>query len=414
MEILGSKDYVSLSLSRPIGNDSFETLGKLYLPILGSTAMGVYQGLFALAGFSSFCTGEDVVKFLGVSYQQFEDSSKALEALGLLRSYLRQDNSQKVYSLFLYPPLSPQAFLNHFLLSSLLEESVGKETMAKIRKGYSEKGAPKGAEDVSTSFRAYFRKSGWNEELHPLEDQEARKILDLGFDVSALDEELSSRGYSSKMLSPEEKAFLEEVAAFYGYSSATIAQFAAESLSPYKPLGEKLLRPSFLKKCREGMKFSYLRDAPTDSALPQEKDELAKKIALMDRTPPAQFLSIKQGFHKPAEADLKLVERLRLDLGLPGPCVNAVIDYVLGINDNVLSAPLCEKLAALLVRKKLTNARDAMEALLGSKSPKKKSEPKPVTEDYPDNIQETKKDEEISDEELDALFDNIYSRKDSR
>ena len=79
-----------------------------------------------------------------------------------------------------------------------------------------------------------------------------------------------------------------------------------------------------------------------------------------------------------------------------------------------MSAPLCEKLAALLVRKKLTNARDAMEALLGSKSPKKKSEPKPVTEDYPDNIQETKKDEEISDEELDALFDNIYSRKDSR
>lgn len=415
MENLGSKDYVSLDLSGNLGSYSFETLGRLYLPLIGSTAIGVYQGLFALAGMSTFLSMEDLVRFLGVSYQGFEDASKGLEALGLLQSFVREDASKKVYSLYLYPPLSPKAFLNNYLLCSTLKENVGEQTFSKITRDYVQKNPPVGAQEVSTSFGEYFRSKNAGKSIREFvfaASEDSARALQLGFDHSLFEETLVSRGVSPKLFSPEEMSFLEEASVFYAYPADVIASYAATSIVRSEPFGKKLSRSSFLKKCQEDMKLTYLRESATESALPKEKDELAKKIQLLDSIAPAKFLWFKQGGKPAAKSDLKLIEHLHFDLGLPNPCVNALVDYVLEANDNVLSSALCEKLAAMLVRKHVTNARDAMEALRDTRSYKKKSKtssPTSMPTSMEQNTQESEETKEISDEELDAMFDAIYA-----
>ena len=94
-------------------------------------------------------------------------------------------------------------------------------------------------------------------------------------------------------------------------------------------------------------------------------------------------------------------------MGLPEPCCNALIDYVLAINHNVFSAPLAEKIAASLVREGFDNARDAMDYLVSKKrNPQAKATP--AAQEKTSNEPETA---EISPEELDALFESAYKKK---
>ena len=71
--------------------------------------------------------------------------------------------------------------------------------------------------------------------------------------------------------------------------------------------------------------------------------------------------------------DLKLLNDLSGVFKLPNCVINALVDYVLTINDNVLARPLTEKIAASLVRQGVRTTIDAMNYLKKNKIKKKKS-----------------------------------------
>ena len=142
--------------------------------------------------------------------------------------------------------------------------------------------------------------------------------------------------------------------------------------------------------------------------------DLAKKIRLMDEGPPAKWLSLKQNNHRPATSDLKILEALTLDIGLSSGACNALVDYILQTNNNVLSKPLAEKIGASLVRANITTSQDAMEYLNSQirearkkRTPYNKEEEKPQE---PAAVRSTDGEETISNEELDALFEKAYQK----
>jgi replication initiation and membrane attachment protein DnaB len=91
--------------------------------------------------------------------------------------------------------------------------------------------------------------------------------------------------------------------------------------------------------------------------------DLARKINLMEKNSPKDYLAILQGGTKPASADLKVINDLSKNYNLPNPVINAVVDYVLYKADNVLSRPYAEKVAVSLVRENILTAVDAMNYL---------------------------------------------------
>ena len=79
--------------------------------------------------------------------------------------------------------------------------------------------------------------------------------------------------------------------------------------------------------------------------------------------PPASWLAVLQNGHKPADSDLKILESLSLNLGLPNPVINALVDFVLQKNDNILSKAYIEKIGAALAREGVKTSLDAMTCL---------------------------------------------------
>ena len=78
---------------------------------------------------------------------------------------------------------------------------------------------------------------------------------------------------------------------------------------------------------------------------------------------PKAFLGILQNGTKPALPDLRLIEDIAIKFQLNNGVINALIDYVLTSNNNVLSRALCEKIAASIAREGVQTALDTMNYL---------------------------------------------------
>ena len=57
---------------------------------------------------------------------------------------------------------------------------------------------------------------------------------------------------------------------------------------------------------------------------------------------------------------------------LPNSVINAIVDYVLTVNDNILSKPFAEKIAGSVAREGISTAIDAMNYLKKVSSKRKK------------------------------------------
>ena len=86
----------------------------------------------------------------------------------------------------------------------------------------------------------------------------------------------------------------------------------------------------------------------------------AKIIYLFETLSPYNFLKNKNHGKEPSERDLKLIEELRIDMGLEPAVINVLIDYVLRVNNQKLTKNYVLTIASQWQRLKIETAEDAM------------------------------------------------------
>ena len=109
------------------------------------------------------------------------------------------------------------------------------------------------------------------------------------------------------------------------------------------------------------------------------------------------YLKLKQKNGVPSPSDIKLITDLFEEYGLNSGVINALIDYCLERNNNILSRSYVTKIAASIARENITSTIDTMNYLLKNQNKKKNTT---------NVVKETKK-EEISDKELDDLLEDL-------
>ena len=125
----------------------------------------------------------------------------------------------------------------------------------------------------------------------------------------------------------------------------------------------------------------------------------------MESLSPKEFLTILQGGASPASSDLRLIEDLSANFHLTPGVINALIDYVLTVNNNVLSRAYVEKIAASLAREGITTVLDAMNYLKKIKKGSRKktsstSRSEPKEEPIVTSNNEENQEDDVSWEEL--------------
>ncbi len=419
MVILSTQDFYKVKLSSLIADYDKDTLTSLYQPLIGHTALSVYFTLWSEAkkqDLKSLTMHENLLVSMQIATGEFIEARKKLEAVGLLRTYLKKSSDVNFYHYELYAPKTPNGFFDDALLFGLLIKYVGEKNANRLRSIYSITVDIDRGDDVTSTFGEVF-KPDFNDNVFLKAINNKERVIDRR--QSKIDSEFNFGRFISKIKESSQisesiftKKVLKEIerlTALYGIDEETAASRVIDAFDSSMPNGDKIDFNKLTEMFQEDIKYPFLNN---NKAISKEgpnynsgDSALAKKINLMETVSPKDYLRILQNNTQPVRPDLRLIDDISSNLKLPNCVINAIIDYVLAKNENVLSRPLTEKVASSLAREGVKTTIDAMEFLDKAKRKKRtiQAQSSSSSVDTKEEISDEKDPKDIQDIDWDSL-----------
>ena len=405
MLFLSKDDFYEVYLKSIISDFDRDTLSMLYQPIIGGAAVALYLSLQQdHKKIDRQFTHEELVTSIGFSIDIIQDARSKLEAIGLLSTYYKTENGQTYYKYVLYAPKTPKDFFDDILFKGLLIEKIGEKKVQSLVRKYKEKKLDlNGFHEISASFKDVFNPQLDNNsfiEGSNITGGYGRNIKDIskGFDASRFLEILESNYHiSNKYIYKKDIKKLSEISMLYGIEESVLAEFTAQCYLPNEK--EKIDYEALKELCIKDKNYQILRNGnKTGTIAFDTSSKLSRKIELMSTYSALDYLKLKQKNGVPSPSDIKLITDLFEEYGLNSGVINALIDYCLERNNNILSRSYVTKIAASIARENITSTIDTMNYLLKNQNKRKTTSAIQVKEN---------KKEEISDKELDDLLEDL-------
>ena len=423
MKTVGPKDFYEVKRMNQISDLEWGYASDFYLPLLGPVPFAVYRMLYddESANNGNASTHDKLFRKAQVSSGEFYHALECLEALALVKTYVNDEGGLHYFVYALYAPKQPKSFFKDVLLVGTLKKYIGEDAVKKLREKYK---APKVLpvfKDVSTTFSAVYHPD-FNDPVYGTNPSDSDVVggelaINTDFNLPAFLANLANYGIKGESLNSDEKASIAKYGILYSITPKAMAEIIANRYDGNAKYGERVDFKKVESDCLDTMEFKYLRGEREDSQVSGDS-ALAAKIRMMDKSSPIRFLSYLQGNTKPIPSDASIALYLSKDLKLPNGAVNALIDYALQTNDNILNRTFCEKTAAGMLREGVKNARDAMDYLNGLRKKrngikKNRQSAKMAYEDTQTNVSEEKpvEQEEEAEEDFDTLMAKFYNQK---
>ena len=373
-------------------NSDRKILNLLYQPLVGNTAISLYFTLWSYLDKYELISNEwahsHILNNMMITVNEFDDARVKLEALGLIKTYLKEGSINN-YIYELYSPLSVSAFINNPLLSTALYNNIGKIEYEKVISYFS---LPKlnlrEYDDITSKFSDVFEYGNMpisNNIIHDLKKSRYRNLeilsdIDVNVILSLIPEEL----LSSKSITKDVKELIYKVSYIYNYDNEAMVELIRNSINENHRIDKKILMenankyysfenmgklPSLIYKNQP----EYLRKNIKDNS------NRSKMIYMFETTSPYDFIRSKYKVGNPTRNDLNIVAYLLVDLNLKPGVVNVLIDYVLKINNNKLTKAYIDTIASQWSKSNIETVEDAMnfaEAEYKKKKPIKKESTK--------------------------------------
>lgn len=396
-------DFYRCEIFYPLDEIQNDILYYLYQPLIGSQAVHLYMMLHVegkrMKKTKTSSSLSRLISFLTISMVDLEKQLRSLEAIGLLKTYVKYQDNITQYIFQLMSPLSLKAFFHNQILTSLLEESLSSDDLKKTIqyfKVYHEN--TNDYEEITAKFQDVFTinqiKNGrmlkYNEDM----PEEKNNDMKLDYDYELFYQTLSDYQVSRKKLSNEDEKYVIQLAQVYHVDALTLAGFVKESMES-QGINKQILKNK-IKEYYDIDKQSTLSEVYHKQPLQYQTSDnndspLVLHMKYLDSITPYELLKDKQGGKEPVYRDLMIVETLMNQLGLKPAVVNVLLEYVLGKNDNRLSKRYLETIGSSWTRKHIETAMDAYRELIHE-------------DDIVEEKKEIKEVEDIDNEEVKSLL----------
>ncbi len=379
-------------INKTIFNDNDrKLLMRLYQPIIGADSVSLYFNLWSELDknelISTDHTHHYLINLLGFSIDGFVLAKAKLEAVGLIRTYLKEE-SINTYIYELYSPLNPNDFFNSPILATLLLNNVGKREFDLILSTFKRPNINlKEYKEVTSKFSDVFMITNIEKDYSTL-DLKARNINNLAFDINfSLEECLASipnEMLNIRTINKSTKELLLKLAFIYDLNLETMQTIIRESINEKNAIDKDKIRenarkyytfqnsgklPNIVFKCQP----EYLRKPLGDTS------KMAQTIYMFETTSPYNFLASKMGT-KPSKTDVAVLEHLVLDIDLSPGVINVLLDFVLKTTNNKLSMNYIDAIASQWKKSKINTVEDAINIArseYNKRKPKTKVAPAP-------------------------------------
>jgi len=404
-------------------------LTMLYQPIIGFTAISLYLTLLDDLDkqeiMSEELTHHHLMSTMQLKLEEILIAREKLEAIGLMKTYLKKDNiNQYVY--LMYSPIPVNDFFNHPILNIVLYNNLGKKEYEKVLNYFK---VPrinlKEFEDITCSFDDVFQsvKGTVMDIEEDLIKSEANNIqIHKGVDFNLILAGVPDRQISERCFNEETKQLINNLSYIYELDSLDMLGLIRNAINEKGLIDKTILR----KSCRDHYQFENQGNLPTliynkqpDFLKKPEGDnsKWAQMVYTFENITPYQLLKAKYKGAEPTDRDKQLIESLLIDQKLAPGVVNVLISYVLKTQNEQLKKSYVETIAGQWKRLNIETVEDAMKytekEYKKTLSINKKKEPinkKASTkeENLPAWFQEEQKVKETTQEEVEE-FDKILN-----
>ena len=405
----------------------------LYQPIIGFSATSLYftlvDDLDKRELISEELTHHHLMTTMQLKLDDIVIARKKLEAVGLLKTYIKKDTVNH-YVYLLYSPISASEFLNHPVLNIVLYNNLGKKEYDRIVDYFKiPKPNLKDYEDITSSFSNVFKSVSGNilienENLMKVETNKLK--IDDKIDFNLLISSIPSNMVSPRCFNEDVKELINSLAYTYDIDVIAMQGLVRNSINEKGLIDKITLR----KNVRNYYQFENDGRLPTFvySKQPEylkspqgDTSKWAKMVYTFESVHPYDFLRSKYKNGEPSIRDLKIIESLLVDQKMTPGVVNVLIDYVLKVNNQKLSKNYIDTIAGQLNRLHIETVEDAMRVTekehkklkkqFENKTTKQVVKPKiERKEQLPDWFNKELKNVEMTDddkEELDKLLSSI-------
>ncbi len=349
-----------------------KVLLSFYEPIIGNLAISLYLTLWNDLEQSKQISREfnhhHLMSILKTNLNLIKEARNALEAVGLVKTFVNVDADINKYVYELYSPLMPNEFFSHPILNVVLYNNIGLKEYEFLQKQYAKiRYDTKNFVEITKNIDEVFT-SSTSEEIPKIEainretaDIKSTEKIDFDLIIASIPKGI----LNDKALTKKTKELINNLAFLYNIDSLKMSEIIRLVLNEYGMINKFDLR----KECRKVYQFNYgtlptliYRSQPLYLKAPLGDNSMRGKIIqIFENTNPADFLRNKYHGVKPTERDLKLIEKLVVDLEMYPAVVNVLLDYVLKKNNNRLTTNYVETIAGQWKRANLKTATEAME-----------------------------------------------------
>lgn len=370
--LLPADSYVVINKTI-ITEEDKKILNTLYLPITGPLAIMLYMILlddldkFQLISESS--SHAKLLSKLHVSTSELSEARNVLEAIGLLKTYLKKDTINN-YIYELYSPVSAHEFFSHPIFNIVLYNNIGKKEYDNLVAYYKNTRINKeGYTEITHSFNEVFDVIPCTSST--LSSENIRKYnklklnINSSFDINFLIESIS-KNIDRKVFTKDLQELIISLAFLYDIDVTRMQNILRTCITERGTISREELR----KTCRNHYQFDHSGLLPTviEHSQPEylrkpigDNSNIAKMIYTFETISPYDFLKSKQKDGEPPKRDIKLLEDLIVDYKLKPGVVNVLIDYVLKTYDKKLTRQRVETIAGEWARSKIETVEEAME-----------------------------------------------------
>ncbi|MCU7558334.1 replication initiation and membrane attachment family protein [Macrococcus capreoli] len=351
-----STNYISTHLTDDV-------LKALYTPLIGIECVGVYQFLSQFLNdynqVSNDYTHYIILSELKMNLSHFEMLRKRLEAIGLLKTYMRIDDQNQKFIYKLISPVMPAQFFNDPMLSVFLYQQVGKHRYQMLKSRYFTNNIDyDGYRDISSKYMDVFGtpKSPepvvfeYNSEIIKQSEPYGIPVHQQTFDFDMLETLLAQNLITSEQLPKKTRDLISQLAALYDIGPTEMRQIVLKSLTSDQTISHEDLR----KNARDFYKIEHdgalptlqIQEQTTQQVVEQkEANTLLNWFEMLDTTSPVEMLA---SFSKsePTIKQKRMIESILEREQLPYGVLNILIQYVLFTKDMKLPQSYIEEIAS--------------------------------------------------------------------
>ena len=374
---ISPKDFYCIYNDFNVSNKSKE-LNLLYLPLIGSDAVKLYQFLgtkiLGDRNLSKNFLHYDIFDNLSLDSRKFISSRKKLEALGLLSTYYIDNDSVGQYVYKIKEALTFNEFFESSLLSQLLENTIGSNQYNEIKETFSNnKVSFNSFQNLTVKFSDIYNLENSNVDYLNIKSFNSEKGANLDeyyFDFSKLSYFLAN-SYIVDIL--DDKKIKEDIlglAHLYKVTPQDMAKAIENSLDVEN--GGSVLNINKLKDYLVQLFVNVRKqDEPTlDNMITKKLEEdnsiqlteQEKFIKATDNTNYIDYLNKKMNLIV-STVDAEAINKLQKKYNFPTGVLNILLEYSIKMSNSpgIPNFNYMDKIASTWSSKKLLGAKDAIE-----------------------------------------------------